>query len=324
MALPANRWVCLSDLNNYFKRQDLLGGLTELEKLQLRKNVGILNYTGEGGQSQALEITYSALHDLYVGNSLIVGARYIITDYQTIYSSNIVNGSGKKVTWGIAGSENPSPIYRLVVIANTNNRLDSRVLILADEAKDWVVEYDISQEILEDGLKTKGKITYLKDSNGNSAFYDFKNIKFRRTAIELIASNLTINNNYIDLYTFSDIENSIAIDNSNHEITKYNVLEMDCWNNIFLGDTYNNIVENLCRNNTFIRGCHDTVLKWNSYNNLFNENVCYTSGSIYNKTIAIGNTAFSMSISKTIQKVNEVTLVSYLDPITYAYQIIIL
>jgi hypothetical protein len=31
-----------------------------------------------------------------------------------------------------------------------------------------------------------------------------------------------------------------------------------------------------------------------------------------------------MTITKTIQKVNEVTLVSHLDPITYAYQIILL
>ena len=30
------RYACLSDLNNYFKKAELLGGLTEPEKTQLR------------------------------------------------------------------------------------------------------------------------------------------------------------------------------------------------------------------------------------------------------------------------------------------------
>ena len=57
---------------------------------------------------------------------------------------------------------------------------------------------------------------------------------------------------------------------------------------------------------------------------MFNESVSYLTGSIYNKTIPIGNTTLSTSITKTVHKVNEVTIVSFLDPITYAYQVIIL
>jgi hypothetical protein len=30
--MEQNRWACLHDLNNYFKKKDLLGGLTEPEK----------------------------------------------------------------------------------------------------------------------------------------------------------------------------------------------------------------------------------------------------------------------------------------------------
>ena len=95
------------------------------------------------------------------------------------------------------------------------------------------------------------------------------------------------------------------------------------FNNVFLGDTYNNIIETDCSNNTFIKGCHDTTLKWNSVNNIFYEPVCYTEGSIYNKTFKTGDTSLAMTITKTIQKVNEATIISYLDPITYAYQVII-
>ena len=322
MAIPKDRYVCTRDLLGYFAKKDLLNGLTELEKIKLRQNIGILNYTGEGGQSIPVEITYSALSNLISTNSLIVGARYIITDFQTIYSSNVLNGSGKKITWGL--TTNPSPITRLLVIANTSNRLDHRVLLLVENAKDWVVEYDVTQELLEDGAVTKGKITYLMDENGNSAYYDFKSVKFRRTAQELQGSNVTIIQDYVDLFTFSDIIDGFAIDNSNYKTTKYNLLKKDCWNNVFIGDTYNNNIEANCRNNTFLRGCHDVVLGWNSVSNLFNETVCYSTGSVYNKIIQIGDTSLSTSISKIIQKVNDVTIVSYLDVTTYAWQITIL
>ena len=95
MALPKDRFVCFSELVGYFAKKDLLGGLTEAEKLQLRTNIGILNYTGEGGQSTPVELTYAALYDMVTRKSLVVGARYIITDFQTVYSSNVLNGSNK-------------------------------------------------------------------------------------------------------------------------------------------------------------------------------------------------------------------------------------
>ena len=83
------RYACIHDLNNYFKKKDLLGGLTELEQEQLRKNIGIIDYGGEGGQAKPLEVTYTLLNDYISKNSLITGARYVITDFQTIYSSNV-------------------------------------------------------------------------------------------------------------------------------------------------------------------------------------------------------------------------------------------
>lgn len=316
------RYACIHDLNNYFKKKDLLGGLTELEQQQLRKNIGIIDYTGEGGQSKPLEVTYATLNDYINKSSLTTGARYIITDFQTIYSSNVTNSSGQKITWGISNSANPSAVWRLIVTAITNNRLDPRVVIDNEQMKDWVIEYDCTKEILEDGISTKGRIIFMRDNNYNSAYYDFKNIKFRRTSEELKNSNLSLSSAYGDFYTFSDLTNGVITDSSQLHNTKYNELKQGCTNNIFLGDTYNNIIESDCKNNTFIRGCHDTILKWNSVNNIFNENVCYTEGSLYNKIFPVGDTSLSMTITKTIHKVNEATIISFLDPITYAYQII--
>lgn len=318
----SRRYACIHDLNNYFKKKELLGGLTELEQQQLRKNIGIVDYTGEGGQSAPLELTYAVFNDTIKEKGLVTGARYIITDYQTIYSSNVTNSSGQKVTWGTTNSTNPSPIWKLIVTAITKERTDPRIVIDDPKMKDWVIEYDPTQTVLEDGITDKGRITYMRDHNDNSACYDFKNIRFRRTAEELEDSNLSLGAAYGDFFTFSDLTSGVITDSSELHNTKHNELKQGCTNNIFLGDTYNNVLEADCKGNTFLRGCHDTTLRWNSVGNMFNENVCYMEGSLYNKIFPIGDTSMSMTITKTIHKVNEATIISFLDPMTYAYQII--
>lgn len=322
--MTKQRWACLHDLNNYFKIKDLLGGLTELEQEQLRKNIGIVDYTGEGGQPKPIEVSYALLADGIQKKTLITGARYLVSDFRTIYSSNVLDSQGRRITWGTASSTNPSQEWKLIVTAITNSRLDPRVVIDDDKMKDWVIEYDATKEILEDGVSTKGKITLLKDSNDNLAHYDFKNVRFRRTSSELKDSNLALSGTYGDFYTFSDLTDGVITDSSELHNTKHNYLGPGCTNNVFLGDTYNNVIEAECRGNTFLRGCHDTTLQWNSVDNMFNENVCYTTGSLYNKTFLVGDTSLSMTITKTIHKVNEATIISYLDPITYTYQIIII
>jgi len=121
------------------------------------------------------------------------------------------------------------------------------------------------------------------------------------------------------LYTFSNIEGGQIQDSSEFSNTKFNHIGMSCENNIFIGDTYYNIIEPECSNNIFAKGAHDCIIKWNTVNNRFNEPVCYLTGSIYHKNFETGNTVLSTSITKTIHKVNEATIVSFLDPITYAY-----
>ena len=315
-----NRWACVSDLNNYFKKSDLLGGLTTLEQEQLKKNIGIIN-NDINFQSELINISYELLNDMIQNSGLLIGAKYLITDFQTIYSSNVFDTNGKRITWG--KTINTSPVTPIIVTAISKNKIDSRVYYNTSN-KNWIILYDSTKETLDDGVTTKGKIIYLKDNKNNSAFYDFKNIKFRRTSMELENSNLVITGSYIDLYTFSDITNGIVTDSSTLYNTTNNELKENAYNNIFLGDTYYNIIEPDCKNNTFIRGCHDTILKWNSTNNMFNEAVAYLTGSIYNLTFNPGNTDLSTSISKTVHKVNDATILSFLDPITYAYQVIIL
>ena len=310
-----NRWACLHDLLNYFKKSDLLGGLNELEKEQLRRNIGIIDYVGEGGATEPYETNYTNFQSMIVNNRLTTGLRYIIP-FKSIYQSNVKNDRGYYQTWG--DTTNPSEEYTLIITALTSNTIDPRVVVL--EHLDWVVEYDPAPQVLPDGGMSMGHITYLRDEHNNEAYYDFKNIKFRRTQEEVPS----IATPYADFYTFSDIVDGEVIDSSTLHNTKNNILKPTAYNNVFLGDTYNNIIETGCTNNTFVEGCHDSIIKWDSVNNVFGEAVRYLTGSIYNKTFLPGDTTLSTTISKTVHKVNDATIVSFLDPITYSYQVIII
>ena len=307
----------MSDLKEYFKKMDLLKGLTKHEQIELRANIGIIDYVGEGGQIAPMPVTHEALWTLLLDNAIIVGGRYIITDFRTIYSSEVLSTNGLRTTWGI--DVNPSPITPLLVIGETSNSFDSRAIALG---KDWEIEYDVTKIALPDGKYTKGRITWMRDANGNSAFYDFKNVKFRRSNFEL--SSIT-GISSLDMYTFSNIVGNQAIDISDSELVEYNELKQNSWNNVFIGKTKNNVFEAEFKNNTFFDGCYNSHLLWNTMGNNFKESVAYTTGSISNYTsLGKTNSAFSTQISKNIHVVNNNTILTFLDDITYSQQIVIL
>lgn len=315
-----DRYACLSDLEKYFKKKDLLGGLTETEQEQVRNNIGVINNVSEGGQVIPEKILYINLYERIKNKTLVTGARYKITDYQTIYSSNVFNSSGQRITWGDA--INPSPVWNMIVTAIDVDKIDPRVCI--QELPKYTVIYDITKQTLEDGVENKGTILYMEDLKGNSAYYDFKSIKFRRTSEEFTPSGISFNGPYIDFYTFSDIINGQVVDSTELYNTKYNQLQNGCYDNVFLGDTYNNVIQSGSSKNSFYRGCNNTTIGWDSMDNNFYEKVCYLNGSLSNKNISLGNTIVASSISKEIHRVNDVTILTYLDPTTYAYQIVIL
>lgn len=308
------RLVCLHDLNNYFNKKDLLGGLTELEQARLRLNIGILDPSTD--DSLISKVTHAMFNDMIEKQMLIPGKKYIITDYQTIYSSN-VSVNGVLVSWGHNKSDNPSEVYELLITAIGTSETDPRVIAL-NKSKHWEIMYNPKPERLPDGIINKGTIFSLKDDRNNICGYDFKNIKTRIYRKDLGS----ISNNYIDLYTFSEIQSGKAVDASELDSVYNNTIETGSINNVFIGDTYNNKVYNNCSNNLFVKGAHNNVFTWNTLNNKFEEEVCYLTGSIANKTIKAGNIELSSAITKNVHKVNEATIVSYLDPITYSYQII--
>ena len=240
-----NRHVCLRDLNNYLKKNGYLSGYTPVEQRQVRKNIGAIgeadlaSYLTEG---KYIELTYDELQDLIKNKKLGIGQVYIITDFQTIYSSNVQLSPGVYQTWG--NTINPSKVFKIIVLALTPDTLYNRVVLQSDQypnSTKWVVEYDHEQETLSDGEKTKGKITYLRDSNNNIAYYDFKNIKSRRTKNELAQLGINIKEDYLDLYTF----NTQTLDEASESFNVYNnYFGYGSKNNVFIGnECYSNIFE---------------------------------------------------------------------------------
>lgn len=302
-----SRWACAEDLVNYFRKRDLLGGLTELEKSTLRENIGIS--ISEGGQRTPTELLHSELLQMIETSTLVTGARYIITDFRTLYKIG-------DLVYGGSDSAFPSTNWNLIVTAIDVNKLDSRVVI--KEHPDYIVEYDITPETLATGVTTLGKITYLKDSNNNSAYYDFKNIRFKRT-YTVAGKEVT---QY--LFTFSEIINGEVTDDSNNDTVHDNSFSEQCYDNVFIGDTYYNKFAPHCYGNSFYSGCNDVTFKWESINNSFYERVVDVTGTMASKTIEQGNNVLSSTITKFVHNVNETCVVSYFDPDTYAQQIVLI
>lgn len=233
------RHVCLKDLNKYFKIEDYLGGLSLQEAELVKANLGIVS---------VIRGTYDEIKQFVDQSKLNISCKYIITDFQTIYLSN----SGD--IWGL--DVNPSSVYQIVLSPITESLLNPNVYIIDENHKVYEGQYDINSEILrsEKSSKeatTKGKITYLKDSNGNSAYYDFKNIKFRISLSPEIDPRLQ-EVVTLDVYTFNTPTDSPELYTESSMQIYNNQLGINCTNNIFLNKCYNNKLLSGSNNNLFV------------------------------------------------------------------------
>ena len=320
--MDCNRHVCLKDLENYLKKAEYLDGYTPTEQKQVRKNIGAIGEADLASyitETKFIPLTHAELVDLIKDNKLGIGQVYAITDFQTIYESNVQNNVGQYITWGL--DNNPSEVYTIMTIALSANTLLNRVVIVSEKYPNsykWIVEYDYEPEVLQDGVSTKGKITYLKDTNNNVAYYDFKNVKSRRSRIQLNELGINITQDYLDLYTFNTQDFNEASETYN---VYNNHLGSDSNNNVFIGnDCYNNVFEDGFRNNTFVSSCHNNQFQFDTYNNVFKYPVIYLTGS-FNNLKFINNDYTSMDVNKQISKINRSYVISYLDSDTLTLQV---
>lgn len=173
--------VLFEDLKPYLRRDQYLEGFTTIEQAYIRHNIGAIGSQDIEKELAKLsvkvhEVTHSEFTDLIYQKKLELGSIYLITDYQTIYPS-YKKENGKYITWGL--NINPSTVYKLVCVAIDSDKIMPNVQVIENgKLKPWIVLYDPLYEILDDEVRTKGKIYYMYDENGNIANYDFKNIKF--------------------------------------------------------------------------------------------------------------------------------------------------
>lgn len=313
------RHVCFKDLENYFSRKNLFSELNEDEKRVIRNNLGVASLEDVNAkEGEVFEGTYLEIKELVDNSQLNLLCKYIITDFQTIYKSNT------NEVWGL--EKNPSEIYSLILTPISNSKFDKRVSIIKNgEALDWIINYDFTSIQLTEEISTKGTITYLKDQNNNSAYYDFKNIK---TRVILKSSDVTglSNTGEYDLYTFSKIVNGQIKENSDDVSIMNNIFDYDCWGNVFLGETNNNHFLGGFKNNIFTKQCTYNKFEWNTTDNKFTSNIKYTKGSL--KNALVNTDSYDNSITKEFRMLHSlnssepVFVVTYLDGDTLTNQVI--
>lgn len=176
------RQVLIKDLKKYLKRDDYLSGFTPNEQRWIRLNIDAI-----GSEELDLKvkelisglniITYDEFIELKTKNNLVPGTIYGISNFRTIYQSFEKNSKGKYITWG--NKINPSKEYLLLTIALNKNTIASSAYLYGNDELFWTIKYNPTQETLDDGEQTRGRIIYMEDNNNNKATYDFKNILFK-------------------------------------------------------------------------------------------------------------------------------------------------
>lgn len=305
------RHVCFKDLENYFKKDAYFSDLSDDEKALIRKNLGISEQEGqEGTGSQVIVGTHNYIKNLLDLSQLQIGSIYVINNFRSIYSmGNEVLGLDKV----------PSNEYYILLRPIGSNQFDQRVSLMTKSASakstgtQWQVEYSIYPRQLIDGSYDLGQITYLKDQNNNSAYYDFKNIRFKRTIEELNKGFNTYEQDQY-LYTFDQG----GSDNSETINCKNNQLQKGAYNNVFLGTTQNNTLAADVHNNTFFKSCENNTFDYGMRNNYILNDIRQCRGAVHDKELS---EIISMQCPKEFNILEDSQVLVYLDSQTQTYQI---
>lgn len=299
------RHVCLKDLENYIKRDEYFSDFSDEEKAIIKKNLGITT-SGEFSEYDPIVhlLTYDTVLQLKESEELKVGHVYVIQDFQTIYSDGSDGVMKGKTYW-------------LFLHPTSNATFDPRVGIFCPEDSNnncskWTVEYDITRSEVATGEYNKGIITYLKDQNNNEAFYDFKNIKFKKTLDELKDFPKTYTKDTY-FYTFDND----GLDGSEHG-WKNNRLGKGAIRNIFLNDTENTSIESDCHDNVFAGGCINSRFGYGTFKNIFKDTVYNCIGVLNNAKVGHETNGFNY---KRIDDFSDKYAITYLDKDTETFQV---
>lgn len=318
------RHVCFKDLQDYLRRDDYFSSFSEEEIQKIKENLGLVGDSTVKGQ--IIKDTYENIYQLVLDKQLVVGNIYIVNDFQTIYLEQ-----GEIL--GTDDSLAPSQKYDVLLFPTSSNTFDTRVSLVAHDDRTmadpcqclysllWQVEYMIYPEELNgtikeqyQTIKTKGRILYLKDQNNNYAYYDFKNIRFKRTLEELNKGPQTFKqDSYV--YTFA----KGTEDRSNDSDCKNNHLEQGSYNNVFFSTVNNVRLEADTHNNNFYDSVENSYFDYGTYNNNFISPVKSTKGRVHDKEL---EEIMSMQVPKWFDVLKDKQILVYIDAETETYQIV--
>lgn len=296
------RHVCVKDLENYLKRDDYFSSYTEEELKVVQKNLGMLTI-----DSLLIEGDYDAIYELKNKAKLKLGYTYVINNFRSIYFDKNNNICGLDLNV-------PSKEYYVLLHPSSESSFDSRVSLYRKDDPDcskWVVEYDITPVTLLT-MTNRGTITFLKDTNNNYAYYDFKNIKFKKTLSELKQGPLSFDSDTY-CYTFG------GTTDLSETIVKNAHLEKGATGNIFFGTTTNVTLAANCHDNIFFKDCENCIFDYGTYSNYFKDSVINCKGSVHDKAIASITTGNN---PKTFLTLGNVQGMDYIDSATQTHQFV--
>lgn len=295
------------------------------------------------------EVTYDEIYDLLISNSLIPGAKYRITDYVTTCVTSCVDVMNNNME--IRSAEHQ---FDIVVTALHDNKLDENAKVMLHEGDTyfannnldkWEIKYSLENDNEKykwaDTVNGKGVIYYMKDEHNNEAYYDFKNILFKRSKTDFFdkntwfnaASKLSTSDRYF--YTFTRLTNagntikdsSVYYDDTNTVYySKNNKISNSLINSLYLNNivfinnlncTAHNIIGSNCCNNTFGDNCSYNTIGDKFYNNVIGNNFSGNTlvfNIFNNKFIAkIDNSKFNKNISYCGFGINNTDTIEYCD-----------
>ena len=223
--------------------RDKNGHLTDFNVTEVRLPAGINT------------VTYADLIKLRDTGSLIIGTYYKIRDYE--FKTTLKNA---------ASGNHPFCIILRATSRNTFSPEATAAAIPGDEyfadvpLDQWKILYTLDNNISKypwGSATGKGIIYYMKDHNGNECCYDFKNLTFLRSSIDL--PYLGTPNYYYTFSTVSVKDDIVYIKDASNTLCKDNKIGLfngNVGDNIFIckdesSIAYSNILRE-CSGNTFV------------------------------------------------------------------------
>lgn len=266
----------------------------------------------------SVEVTFSELLELINNENLIVGAKYVIKDFQNEWeltteddtqepSNEDDTKDDEELTDESESTPDPPVNTRpLVVTATTTSTLNP--IAYYKDFPSWEIEYDVNyQEVFqlpgidEDGasvmedVMAKGRITKLTDEKGNSCNYDFKHLRFKITEDGVDKWIYTFRNGEEDLSLTDTCKNNVLTVN-NYEIKSETVTVRDNGNIVTLQGTLSDNNFGTINSNFNFSG---TANKLNVSGTL--ENVTFKEDSAVDEVAirSLTNVTFNESFSRT-------------------------